>query len=88
MTLALIGLVGGVITGLSACVLPVLPVVLLGSASAGGGSAEADAEVTALRGYRGPDAELRGLPRSAASSWPSCTCGTTRSAGSALPCSC
>lgn len=30
MTLVLIGLVGGLITGLSPCVLPVLPVVLLG----------------------------------------------------------
>ena len=43
MTLVLIGLVGGIITGLSPCVLPVLPVVLLGS-----GSADPDA---------GPDAE-------------------------------
>ena len=30
MTLVLIGLVGGIITGLSPCVLPVLPVVFLG----------------------------------------------------------
>ena len=35
MTLVLIGLVGGIITGLSPCVLPVLPVVLLGGGSAG-----------------------------------------------------
>ena len=35
MTLVLIGLVGGIITGLSPCVLPVLPVVFLG----GGGAA-------------------------------------------------
>ena len=32
MTLVLIGLVGGIITGLSPCVLPVLPVVFLGGA--------------------------------------------------------
>ena len=38
MTLVLIGLVGGIITGLSPCVLPVLPVVFLG------GGATADAE--------------------------------------------
>jgi cytochrome c biogenesis protein CcdA/thiol-disulfide isomerase/thioredoxin len=35
VTLVLIGLVGGIITGLSPCVLPVLPVVFLGGASAG-----------------------------------------------------
>ena len=35
MTLVLIGLVGGIITGLSPCVLPVLPVFLLGGGSAG-----------------------------------------------------
>ena len=38
MTLVLIGLVGGVITGLSPCVLPVLPVVFLGS----GGTEDGD----------------------------------------------
>ena len=36
MTLALIGLVGGIITGLSPCVLPVLPVVFLGSGTGAG----------------------------------------------------
>ena len=35
MTLVLIGLVGGIITGLSPCVLPVLPVVFLGGGSGG-----------------------------------------------------
>ena len=38
MTLVLIGLVGGIITGLSPCVLPVLPVVFLG----GGAGTEAE----------------------------------------------
>jgi cytochrome c biogenesis protein CcdA len=43
VSLALIGLVGGVITGLSPCVLPVLPVILLsggahGARSGGGGA--------------------------------------------------
>jgi cytochrome c biogenesis protein CcdA/thiol-disulfide isomerase/thioredoxin len=36
VTLALIGLVGGIITGLSPCVLPVLPVVFLGSGTGAG----------------------------------------------------
>jgi len=35
VTLVLIGLVGGIITGLSPCVLPVLPVVFLGGGGAG-----------------------------------------------------
>jgi cytochrome c biogenesis protein CcdA/thiol-disulfide isomerase/thioredoxin len=46
VTLVLIGLVGGIITGLSPCVLPVLPVVLLG-----GGAAGADAESARRRPY-------------------------------------
>ena len=46
MTLVLIGLVGGIITGLSPCVLPVLPVVFLG-----GGSAGPDAELARRRPY-------------------------------------
>ena len=46
MTLVLIGLVGGIITGLSPCVLPVLPVVFLG-----GGSVEPDAEPARRRPY-------------------------------------
>ncbi len=41
MTLVLIGLVGGIITGLSPCVLPVLPVVFLGGGSAGPDTASA-----------------------------------------------
>jgi cytochrome c biogenesis protein CcdA/thiol-disulfide isomerase/thioredoxin len=46
VTLVVIGLVGGIITGLSPCVLPVLPVVFLG-----GGSAEPDAELARRRPY-------------------------------------
>ncbi len=46
MTLVLIGLVGGIITGLSPCVLPVLPVVLLG-----GGSTGTDAATARRRPY-------------------------------------
>ena len=46
MTLILIGLVGGIITGLSPCVLPVLPVIFLG-----GGSAEADGKPARRRPY-------------------------------------
>ncbi|MGH3254411.1 MAG: cytochrome c biogenesis protein DipZ [Streptosporangiaceae bacterium] len=46
MTLVLIGLVGGIITGLSPCVLPVLPVVFLGSGNAG-----PDAESARRRPY-------------------------------------
>jgi cytochrome c biogenesis protein CcdA/thiol-disulfide isomerase/thioredoxin len=38
VTLILIGLVGGIITGISPCVLPVLPVVLLGGGSGGPGT--------------------------------------------------
>jgi cytochrome c biogenesis protein CcdA/thiol-disulfide isomerase/thioredoxin len=46
VTLVLIGLVGGIITGVSPCVLPVLPAVLLG-----GGSAEPDAPYARRRPY-------------------------------------
>jgi cytochrome c biogenesis protein CcdA/thiol-disulfide isomerase/thioredoxin len=49
VTLLLIGLVGGVITGLSPCVLPVLPVVLLGGGA--GPEAESDPESTRRRPY-------------------------------------
>ena len=49
MTLLLIGLVGGVITGLSPCVLPVLPVVLLGGGA--GTDAEPDPKSTRRRPY-------------------------------------
>jgi len=45
VTLVLIGLVGGIITGLSPCVLPVLPVVLLG------GGAGQDAGLSRRRPY-------------------------------------
>jgi cytochrome c biogenesis protein CcdA/thiol-disulfide isomerase/thioredoxin len=49
VTLLLVGLVGGVITGLSPCVLPVLPVVLLGGGA--GSGAESDPESTRRRPY-------------------------------------
>src|SRR5215469_3898810 len=52
MTLVLIGLVGGIITGLSPCVLPVLPVVLLGGAGADTGpDAEPDEKLARRRPY-------------------------------------
>src|SRR5689334_8033531 len=51
MTLVLIGLVGGIITGLSPCVLPVLPVVLLGGGSAAAPGAELDPEAARRRPY-------------------------------------
>jgi cytochrome c biogenesis protein CcdA/thiol-disulfide isomerase/thioredoxin len=50
VTLVLIGLVGGIITGLSPCVLPVLPVVLLGGGSAGPDTGP-DAESARRRPY-------------------------------------
>jgi cytochrome c biogenesis protein CcdA/thiol-disulfide isomerase/thioredoxin len=50
VTLVLIGLVGGIITGLSPCVLPVLPVVLLGGGSAGSDTGP-DAETARRRPY-------------------------------------
>jgi cytochrome c biogenesis protein CcdA/thiol-disulfide isomerase/thioredoxin len=50
VTLVLIGLVGGIITGLSPCVLPVLPVVLLGGGSAGADDGP-DAESARRRPY-------------------------------------
>jgi cytochrome c biogenesis protein CcdA/thiol-disulfide isomerase/thioredoxin len=55
VTLVLIGLVGGIITGLSPCVLPVLPVVFLG------GGAGSDAEPDAVRDRRRPYLIVAGL---------------------------
>ena len=49
MTLVLIGLVGGIITGLSPCVLPVLPVVFLGGGA--GSEAAPGAEAARRRPY-------------------------------------
>ena len=49
-SLALIGLLGGLITGISPCVLPVLPVILLSGAQGAGGQGEA-APPSRLRPY-------------------------------------
>ena len=54
MTLVLIGFVGGIITGLSPCVLPVLPVIFLGSGGTASGpdsGTEDGAESTRRRPY-------------------------------------
>jgi cytochrome c biogenesis protein CcdA/thiol-disulfide isomerase/thioredoxin len=56
VTLVLIGLVGGIITGLSPCVLPVLPVVFLG-----GGSGGPDAEPGTVPARRRPYLIVLGL---------------------------
>ncbi len=53
MTLVLIGLVGGIITGLSPCVLPVLPVVFLG----GGTAPDADTGTEPALGRHGAGTE-------------------------------
>ena len=50
LTLALIGLVGGLITGISPCILPVLPVILMSGAQ----SARATAAIPAAAGTGGP----------------------------------
>ena len=55
MTLVLIGLVGGIITGLSPCVLPVLPVVFLG------GGTGSDAEHNVVWARRRPYLIVLGL---------------------------
>ena len=61
MTLVLIGLVGGIITGLSPCVLPVLPVIFLGGGAGAAAEAGAKAEAGAAAGSRraGPEAARR-----------------------------
>jgi len=54
MTLVLIGFVGGIITGLSPCVLPVLPVIFLGSGGTTSGpdsTTENDTQSTRQRPY-------------------------------------
>lgn len=53
LTLALIGFVGGLITGVSPCILPVLPVIFFsGAQDAGGDPASEDARPQRLRPYR------------------------------------
>jgi cytochrome c biogenesis protein CcdA len=51
VTPVLIGFVGGIITGLSPCVLPVLPVVFLGGGSAGQDAEGPDAKLARRRSY-------------------------------------
>ncbi|MGV8886164.1 MAG: cytochrome c biogenesis protein DipZ [Microbacteriaceae bacterium] len=57
ITLALIGLLGGLITGISPCILPVLPVIFL---SGGVQSARSDGEVNTVSRWR-PFAVIGGL---------------------------
>ncbi|GFG96356.1 cytochrome c biogenesis protein DipZ [Mycobacterium timonense] len=53
LTLALIGLVGGLITGVSPCILPVLPVIFFsGAQDTGGDAASEHARPQRLRPYR------------------------------------
>jgi cytochrome c biogenesis protein CcdA/thiol-disulfide isomerase/thioredoxin len=58
VTLVLIGLIGGIITGVSPCVLPVLPVVFLGG---GAGPDSADAEPNTAAARRRPYLIVSGL---------------------------
>jgi cytochrome c biogenesis protein CcdA/thiol-disulfide isomerase/thioredoxin len=51
VTLVLIGLVGGIITGVSPCVLPVLPVVFLGGATPGANGTAPDTAPARRRPY-------------------------------------
>jgi cytochrome c biogenesis protein CcdA len=60
VTLVLIGLVGGIITGLSPCVLPVLPVVFLGGGGTGA-STGPDGEPAADSARRRPYLIVLGL---------------------------
>ncbi|OBK34890.1 thiol:disulfide interchange protein [Mycobacterium sp. 1245111.1] len=53
VSLALIGLIGGLITGISPCILPVLPVIFFsGTTNAGGGSVAVDTKRDVSRPYR------------------------------------
>jgi cytochrome c biogenesis protein CcdA/thiol-disulfide isomerase/thioredoxin len=60
VTLVLIGLVGGIITGLSPCVLPVLPVVFLGGGSAPAAGTGTAGTAAAGPGVTSPDAASPG----------------------------
>ncbi|AFS15004.1 MULTISPECIES: cytochrome c biogenesis protein CcdA [Mycobacterium avium complex (MAC)] len=52
LTLALIGFVGGLITGVSPCILPVLPVIFFSGAQGTGGDAAEHSRSQRLRPYR------------------------------------
>src|ERR1700739_1531814 len=53
LSLALIGLLGGLITGISPCILPVLPVIFFsGTQSTGDGAVAVKAKREVLRPYR------------------------------------
>jgi cytochrome c biogenesis protein CcdA/thiol-disulfide isomerase/thioredoxin len=61
VTLVLIGLVGGIITGLSPCVLPVLPVVFLGGGTAPDAKAETGTGAVPVAARRRPYLVVLGL---------------------------
>jgi cytochrome c biogenesis protein CcdA/thiol-disulfide isomerase/thioredoxin len=61
LTLLLVGFVGGLLAGVSPCVLPVLPVVLMGGAAGPSGSATGDGVATTTVSRARPVAIVAGL---------------------------
>ncbi|MFZ1164432.1 cytochrome c biogenesis protein DipZ [Mycobacterium sp.] len=61
VSLALIGLVGGLITGISPCILPVLPVIFFSGTSATTGTADGAVAVEAKRSVSRPYRVIAGL---------------------------